>query len=789
MQTRLLLLLFLLQTGFLIAQQDNLAIGQWRSHLPYRNGAYVTQSNDQVFYATEWSILVLDKADFAVDFVSTVKGPNNANKGLSDTGINLIKYHQPSNTLIVIYQNSVIDLIRNDTVTTLNQIANFTNFVGAKTIYDVVPEDDESVFLAANYGLSKLNLIDKEFTYTTFTEGLDVRAIANFNGFLHMGTEEGIYRTPVDNFIPEDFRTWDLMQVLDSTIYSTNTIAVFNEHLVFNIDADLYKMDQNGNLEFLTNQANQTLKYLTAEGPNLLAGFRCNDCDRGKLLVFNTNFVFTDVNAAGCIDQVQYGIQEPSGRIFLADNFRFFRVINDFRAGDCNRIEFNSPATHKLREIAIANDQVWVTSGGLNQSFSNTFSGNGFFRLEEGQWTNFNNSNNVAIAGKDGTSGGNDDLLDFVTAAINPLNGNVYLGSFYEGLVEYDGENFNLFNEDNSTLSAAIGDGLRTRVSGLAFDEENNLWVANHAAVSPLSVLTNEGNWVSFRPSCGRTEIHQIAIDDLGNKWIVDATTGAGVIVFNEGDLADPNDDQCRVVTQNNSELETNRTNCVAADLDGVIWVGTTEGITIFNCGEDALTDCQGNRPFFALEGESFGEFLLEREEVQTIAVDGANRKWVGTKNGVFVLSPDGGEELMRFTTTNSPLFDNNVLDIAINQKNGEVFIGTDKGLISYKSDAIQGGRVNRADLKVYPNPVAPSYEGPIAIEGLARDANVKITNITGDLVFETTALGGQAVWDGRDYNGRRVNTGVYLIFSTQKVSSFDTFQPDAAVAKLVFIR
>ena len=412
-----------------------------------------------------------------------------------------------------------------------------------------------------------------------------------------------------------------------------------------------------------------------------------------------------------------------------------------------------------------------------------------FFRLEEGRWTNFNSSNTTAIAGKNGIADGSDDLLDFITVTVNPINGKVYLGSFYEGLVEYDGESFNLINEDNSTLGAAIGDGLRTRVSGLAFDDDNNLWVANHAAVSPLSVLTNDGNWVSFRPSCGRTEIHQIAIDDLGNKWIVDATTGSGVIVFNEGDLADPNDDQCRVVTQNNSELGTNRTNCVVADLDGVIWIGTTEGITIFNCGEDAVTDCQGNRPVFQRPGEDFGELLLEREEVQTIAVDGANRKWIGTKNGVFVLSPDGSEELLRFTSSNSPLFDNNVLDIAINQKNGEVFIGTDKGLISYKSDAIEGGRVNRANLKVYPNPVAPNYEGPIAIEGLARDANVKITTITGDLVFETTALGGQAVWDGRDYNGRRVNTGVYLIFSTQKVSSFDTFQPDAAVAKLIFIR
>ena len=475
----------------------------------------------------------------------------------------------------------------------------------------------------------------------------------------------------------------------------------------------------------------------------------------------------------------------------MRTEFGEFRVIDNSQSGNCSFLPIsNTPFTHKLWEIAVANDQVWVTAGGLNQSFSNTFSGNGFFRLQDGQWTNFNRFDGMTTAlwGQNGERDGIDDLLDFITVAVSPLNGKVYLGSFYEGMLEYDGENFTLINETNSTLQPAIGDGLRTRVSGLAFDGDNNLWVANNAAPSPLSVLTNEGNWISFALSCNRNTIHQIAIDNQNNKWIVDAFSGAGLLVFNEGELEDPSDDQCRVITQNNSALATNNTNCVVADLDGSIWVGTAEGITIFNCFGDALEDCQGSNTIFQQEGEDFGEFLLSRENVQTIAVDGANRKWIGSRNGVFVLSPDGSEQILRFTTENSPLFDNNVLDISINPKNGEVFIGTDKGLISYLSDAIEGTRINRSNIKVYPNPVEPQYEGPIAIEGLARDANVKITDITGDLVFETEALGGRAIWDARDYNGRRVNSGVYLIFSTQKVGSLDTFKPDAAVAKVVVI-
>jgi hypothetical protein len=228
---------------------------------------------------------------------------------------------------------------------------------------------------------------------------------------------------------------------------------------------------------------------------------------------------------------------------------------------------------------------------------------------------------------------------------------------------------------------------------------------------------------------------------------------------------------------------------CVAADLDGDVWVGTEQGIVIFECGGSAFDPaiCQGTlRP---VEQDGFLGFLLETEDVTTIAVDGANRKWVGTQNGVFLLSPDGREELARFTTGNSPLLDNAVIDIAVNPLNGEVWIGTQRGIISYQADAVEEGATHAAEIEVYPNPVRPEYEGPITIRGLPRDAEVKITDVNGRLVFETIAQGGQAIWDGRDYTGRKVASGVYLIFSSSN-SSFAGFdgRSDAASGKIVFI-
>jgi hypothetical protein len=180
--------------------------------------------------------------------------------------------------------------------------------------------------------------------------------------------------------------------------------------------------------------------------------------------------------------------------------------------------------------------------------------------------------------------------------------------------------------------------------------------------------------------------------------------------------------------------------------------------------------------------------YLLETENVQAIAVDGANRKWVGTSNGLFLLSPDGEDELAYFTTSNSPLFDNEIQSLTIDQQTGEVFIGTAKGILSYQSDAVEGKQFHSSNILVYPNPVRPEYQGPIAIKGLARDAVVKITDINGKMVYETNAQGGQAIWDGRDYNGRRAKTGIYLVFSSSNPFNIGFGNPDSAVAKILFV-
>lgn len=763
------------------AQELDLAIGQWRSHLPYNAGPRVTQSEEQVFYGTEWSLVRIDKADRAVEFLDKVDG-------LSNVGIANLRYHPGTQTLLIAYNNSVLDLLRpNDQVETLSQIANFTNFVGERTIYQMLPDSDSTILLAASYGISQINLNRTEFSFTTFMP-VEVENIARYRDFIYAATTDGIYRIRVDNPNPQNFGNWDLLGPDEGFpgIYQTHDLTVFDDKLFLDIDGVVHAWDGQ-DLQFWHEEDGYDLHYLSAEGAHLLLGYRCAGCSGGRLVYFSTDGQL-GLAPDNCFGRPTYAVEDQSGRIWFGDRFRGFRVLNNLSDGGCEYFDFNSPYSRDIRDLTIHDNQLWLASGGFTQQFSYRFLDHGFSSFIDGQWRTFNRNNEVVMRGErpDNPS---DDLYDMLSVAVRPDDGMVFAGSFIEGLVQYDGEQLTLYNEKNSSLGNATGDSSRTRITGLAFDEDHNLWIANHTAERPVSVFTRDGNWQSFRPSCNVGELYLVAVDLNGFKWFASNSNSVGLIVFDSGALDDPTDDRCRVFTRNNSSLPTNDVTSLTVDLDGDVWVGTGQGIVIFECGSGVFEPiCQGTLRIFT-EEDDFNDYLLANENVQTIAVDGANRKWVGTQNGVFVLSPEGEEELLRFTERNSPLPDDNILAITIDGETGEVFIGTDRGLVSYRSDATEADRLFSPEAEVFPNPVRPEYRGPITIRGLARDARVKITDINGRLVFETEALGGQAVWDGTDYNGRRANSGVYLVFASSNSRTAGFGEPGSAVARILFIR
>jgi hypothetical protein len=766
-----LLIFLIVALGNLSAQPDTfppLKIGEWRQHLPWQRSKYVTQSEAKVFFATEWAVVEIDKADRSPRFITRVEG-------LSDVGIQLIRYNKAADVLILAYTNSNLDLHYPADGSTVNMpfLKQNINIIGDKLIYDVAFEG-KFAYLACGFGVLKLNLEKEEVEWTVFTD-MVVKSVAVFNGNLYAGTEEGLFRIAANDVNPEDFTRWQMLGAPEGFPAGivVNCMAVWNNKLYLGIGKTVYSYD-GALVEEIAMHDIRSVKYLSAEGAGLMIAWANeNNFGLGGVDYLETSGARYPIQGPCQAEFPLYGVEDGSKKFWFADqndNFRYY----DHNTGQCEQFTYNSPFNELSAEIAIGNDKVYIATPGAEPDLSPSYGPWGIYTFESNQWKRFNKASNPELT---------DNQYSMWRVAPHPLEDKFYVGSFVGGLIEatQDGSTTKGYDKSNSILQ---GPGTSTPISGMAFDSDNNLWISNYNTSAPIAMLKADGTLRNFSAAPAKNLL-QVAVDQNGYKWFVIGFNG-GVLVYDSGqDIDNPADDRYRIITTANSALPTNSVSTVAVDLEGDVWVGTAQGVVSFECGSNVFdaSSCVGRRRIVNVDG--FNGYLLETENVGTIAVDGANRKWFGTTNGVFVQSPDALTQVARFTVSNSPLFDNGITDIAIDPKTGEAWIGTQKGVLSLRGEATEGGRLNSQMAYAYPNPVRPDYDGPIAIYGLARDANVKITDVAGNLVYEGTALGGQAVWDGRDYLGRRAASGVYLIFATSS-ESFDS--PDAIITKVVIL-
>ncbi|HQW03664.1 MAG TPA: two-component regulator propeller domain-containing protein, partial [Saprospiraceae bacterium] len=588
----------------------------------------------------------------------------------------------------------------------------------------------------------------------------------------------GLYSyDPLSGNIIEDFSSWEKVIVPGvPALYSSQSVAVYNDILYAGIDGDLYKFDQEEFI-FWHEIPGYSLTFISPEGQNLMVGFLCDAGCIGKVAYFKDS-IFWHENGINCTYRPSYAIEDENGRIWYADEFPEYRVAqNHFTP--CDRLTYNTPYSGSVSEMEVKEGVLYVATGGASESYGYQSNRDGFYTFDRVRWTTYNQFNTPEIE----ASG----LLNFFRILPHPVEDIIYVGSYWGGLLKYDGETYTVFDDTNSSLQGAVGDEARERIAGLAFDEDNNLWVTNYLAGEPLSVLKADGTWKSFPLPCTNiTNTSQVVVDRRGYKWIMLYSKSASLVVFDDGGtIDDESDDRCVQLSASNTAIPSNSVNCLAVDVEGDIWVGTAEGPVVFDGGGDIFNGHQGSR--IKVEQDGVLNYLFGEETIYSIAIDGANRKWFGTGSGVFVQSPAGNEEVASYTTANSPLLDNRIIDIAIDGNNGLVYVATAGGIMSLRSDAIDGGPIHSDDVYAFPNPVRPDYDGPIAIRGLARDAVVKITDVTGSILFETRSLGGQAIWDGKDLNGQQAETGVYLVFSTAGSDGYN--KPDALVTKILVVK
>jgi len=757
----------------LLAQPD-VPIGGWQDFLPYQQGVSVTQGPDKIYYATPLSIFSIDKEDRSVTLLSKVSG-------LSDVGVKQVQYDHIHDQLYVIYTNSNIDIISAGDILNIPNIKANTTITGSKQVNDIFIDDNGEAFMATDFGIIALNGSTLTFGATIQT-GISVNELTASGSLIYAATDDGAYifdRASGDNIA--DFSRWQLLGPDEGlpSLYSSKAIEVHKGLIYISVDRTLYRSDQDqSNWTVMHREGDLEVAYLESTEDRIIAGWQGPDF-QSRVLFFDDDNEFLSAGDL-CTGVPVDAIRDEQGRIWYADLFDRVRIASDYTA-TCEQTSYNSPFSEDVSDIVIREDDVLVASGGVAENFTFLFSREGFYLQQEGRWENFNQFDNTSIAAL--------DLLNLYRVAFHPTLPKLYAGSYWAGLLEYDevADTYTLYNKDNSTLRGSIGDPARERISGLVFDEEENLWVAAYNAPMPLNVLTPDGNWSSLPvPSLGT--ISDIVIDEVGNKWMpIQGSTG-GILVMDSGESVDsPNDDIFRLINQNNSEMTTNAVRSVAVDLDGVVWVGTDEGPVIFDCGNDVFDAgrCQGLRR--KVLQDSIGAFLLADQQINTIAVDGANQKWFGTRTGLFVQSPSGDDQIAHFTTDNSPLLNNEITALAYDGKNGLMWIGTNQGLMSLRTSSTTGANFFRRDeVYAFPNPVPPDYFGSIAIKGLVTDSNVKITDVNGLLVSELEAKGGQAIWDGKDLKGRDVASGVYLVFSTDD-NAFD--RPDSFATKILVIR
>jgi len=387
-------------------------------------------------------------------------------------------------------------------------------------------------------------------------------------------------------------------------------------------------------------------------------------------------------------------------------------------------------------------------------------------------------------------------VRDIVRLAVDPADAShLYGASWGYGLLEFkNGEYKGIFDDTNTdgALTSVFPGGPYIRIGGLAFDSKSNLWVTNSSVPSPVSVMKKDGTWKSFPYGqyLGDAFSGQMVITPGDIKWI-QLPKGNGLFAFYNGkDIDDVSDDQTvrtplRVsVPPRNTIKIMNDIYSMAADLNGSLWIGTSSGAVVYYRPSDIFSssDFYASQPSVD-QGDTLFHGLLATEIVTAIAVDGANRKWFGTRNsGVFLTNPDGTQLIQSFNITNSPLPSNEISSIVIDNQSGDVYFGTDGGVISFRGTAIRDD-LYTGPVYAFPNPVRPGYTGLITVKGVPSEASVKITDLTGNLVFEGESVGGQITWDGHERSGQPVATGVYLVFASTGDSS------RKAVTKILIVR
>ena len=757
MKKLLLLHLFILATSNLFANkhidtsEENWTYGNmhlWRAHSAYSIIDEVAVMKEKVFALSNHSLFAVDKQSEELSYYSRLTGLNGA-------VISTIGYNPALNLLLVCYENGQIDVINaKDEIENIPDLylkqANFSKIVNSIYMYE------NTAYLAMDFGILVLDMKKREIK-DTYIIGKDasevnIKDITILGDSIYAVSPQLLYSAALSDPL-SDYAYWQTQSLPNGQ--EATALSAHKQQLYIIRDAVLWS--RNGG-QWHKHSTTFAAKDLCQTNQELFILPK----DKDGVAIVGTDLSL-QWQEMGIISDIQ---SDGNSLWFALDKYGLMR------GSDRQTFQPDGPINNTAYRMRFFGDRLYIVPGGRWATQNKTPAEIMFY--ENDSWVNISHSQiNEAC---------NATILDLMNVAQDPKDKDHYfVTSFGSGLLEmYRDEVIKLYTPSNSSLTSAVDKHpeLYTRTDGAMFDNQGYLWVLNTSATNNIHIIDANGNTIAkynLYSDGVRVPLYtpgEILVDHRNPtwKWIPLCRYNTGLILLQDnGTPTDPMDDKVTYHTewydQNGKQVLPESIFSLAQDRDNTMWVGTNKGLFLIPATIDFTTSNRCERVIIGRnDGTQLGDYLLENEQINSIMVDGGNRKWIGTaSSGVFLLSPNGEETIEHFTSENSPLPSNNVLSIAIQESTGEVFFGTGQGLVSYMSDAIEPA-TDFNEIYAYPNPVHPNYKGLITIRGLMANTQVRIVDANGNLVTNIPSNGGEAIWDMTNAQGDRVATGIYTI-------------------------